>query len=73
MDGADLASDTRSKGVEDSQDTNMSVLEGLTSTLAQLAKASETQTAMLASLKEDLLLCTDSDEDGEAVQISTPP
>ena len=68
MDGADLASDTRSKGVEDSQDTNMSVLEGLTSTLAQLAKASETQTAMLASLKEDLLLRTDSDEDGEAVQ-----
>ena len=65
MDGADLASDTRSKGVEDSQDTNMSVLEGLTSTLAQLAKASETQTA---SLKEDLLLRTDSDEDGEAVQ-----
>ena len=45
----------------------MSVLEGLTSTLAQLAKASETQTAMLASLKEDLLR-TDSDEDGEAVQ-----
>ncbi|CAH3159241.1 unnamed protein product, partial [Porites lobata] len=37
-------------------------------TLAQLAKASETQTAMLASLKEDLLLGTDSDEDGEAVQ-----
>ena len=67
MDGTDLASDTRSKGVEDSQDTNMSVLEGLTSTLAQLAKASETQTAMLASLKEDLLR-TDSDEDGEAVQ-----
>ncbi|CAH3040412.1 unnamed protein product, partial [Porites lobata] len=46
----------------------MSVLEGLTSTLAQLAKASETQTAMLATLKEDLLLGTDSDEDGEAVQ-----
>ena len=46
----------------------MSVLEGLTSTLAPLAKASETQTAMLASLKEDLLLRTDSDEDGEAVQ-----
>ena len=68
MDGADLASDTMSKGVEDSQDTNRSVLEGLTSTLAQLAKASETQTAMLASLKEDLLLRTDSDEDGEAVQ-----
>lgn len=68
MDGADLASDTRSKGVEDSQDTNMSVLEGLTSTWAQLAKASETQTAMLASLKEDLLLRTDSDEDGEAAQ-----
>ena len=66
MDGADLASDTRSKGVEDSQDTNMSVLEGLTSTLAQLAKALETQTTMLASLKEDLLR-TDSDEDGEAV------
>ena len=42
MDGVDLASDTRSKGIEDSQDTNMSVLEGLTSTLAQLAKASET-------------------------------
>ena len=68
MDGADLASDTRSKGVKDSQDTNMSVLEGLTSTLAQLAKASETQTAMLATLKEHLLLGTDSDEDGEAVQ-----
>ena len=34
--------------------------------MAQLAKASETQTAMLTSLKEDILLCPDSDEEEES-------
>ena len=44
----------------------MAVLQGLAATLAQLAKASETQTAMLASLKEDIILRADSDEDEES-------
>ena len=47
-------------------DNNMAVLQGLTATLAQLAKASETQTAMIASLKEDIILRADSDEGEES-------
>ena len=38
----------------------------ITATLAQLAKASETQTTVLASLKEDLILRADSDEGEES-------
>ena len=41
------------------------ILQGLNDTLVQLTKASETQTAALSSLKEDILLRTDSDEEAE--------
>ena len=41
------------------------ILKGLNDTLAQLTKDSETQTAMLTSLKEDILLHPDSDEEAE--------
>ena len=41
------------------------ILKGLNDTVAQLAKASETQTATLTSLKEDILLRSDSDEEAE--------
>ena len=46
-------------------DNNMAVLQGLTATLAQLAKA-KTQMVMLASLKEDIILRADSDKGEES-------
>ena len=39
--------------------------------LAQLAKASETQTATLTSLKEDILLRSDSDEEAQEEDSNT--
>ena len=52
--------------VDQSSPNSMAViLKGLTDTLAQLTKASETETATLASLKEDILLCPDSDEEAD--------
>ena len=57
---------SKSNGTDHPLDNNMAVLQRLTATLAQLAKASETQTAMLASLKEDIILRADSDEDEES-------
>ena len=56
----------KNNGPDHPPDNNMAVLQGLTATLAQLAKASETQTAMLASLKEDIILRADSDEGEES-------
>ena len=56
---------SNSNGTDHPPDNNMAVLQGLTATLAQLAKASETQTTMLASLKEDIILRADSDEGEE--------
>ena len=47
------------------------VLQGLTATLAQLAKASETQTATLASLKDDTLLRPDTDDVDEEMETGT--
>ena len=47
------------------------ILKGLNDTLVQLAKASETQTATLTSLKEDILLRTDSDEEAEEEDSNT--
>ena len=52
-------------GDQSSQKSMAVILQGLTDTLVQLAKASETQTAALSSLKEDILLRTDSDEEAE--------
>ena len=48
-----------SDAVDPSPDTHTAVLQELTAALAQLAKASETQTAKPASLKEDILLRAD--------------
>ena len=50
---------------QSSQNSMAVILKGLNDTLVQLAKASETQTATLTSLKEDILLRTDSDEEAE--------
>ena len=50
---------------QSSQNSIAVILKGLNDTLAQLAKASETQTATLTSLKEDILLRSDSDEEAE--------
>ena len=52
-------------GDQSSQNNMAVILQGLNDTLVQLAKASETQTATLTSLKEDILLRTDSDEEAE--------
>ena len=75
MDQANLESATQRNNATDhalqktnkqtNTDTNMVVLQGITASLAQIAKAAETKTEMLASLKEDILLRTDSDEDEE--------
>ena len=61
----------RTNDTDPTPNNNMAVLQGLTATLAQLAKASETQTAILASLKEDILLRTDSDEEQKRGQSGT--
>ena len=61
----------RTNDTDHPSNNNMAVLQGVTATLAQLAKASETQTAILASLKEDILLRTDSDEEQERGQSGT--
>ena len=52
-------------GDQSSQNSMAVILQGLNDTLAQLTKASETQMVMLTSLKEDILLRTDSDEEAE--------
>ena len=49
----------------DQSPNNMKFLKGLNDTLVQQTKASETQMAMLASLKEDILFCFESDEEEE--------
>ena len=54
-----------------SQNSMAVILKGLNDTLAQLTKASETQTATLASLKEDILLRPDSDEEAEEDESNT--
>ena len=52
--------------VDQSSENSMAViLKGLNDTLAQVTKASETQTATLTSLKEDILLRSESDEEAE--------
>ena len=48
-----------------SQNTMAAILRGLNDTLAQLTKASEKQTATLTSLKDDILLRPESDEEAE--------
>ena len=52
-------------GDQSSQNSMAVILQGLNDTLVQLTKASETQTATLTSLKEDILLRTDPDEEAE--------
>ena len=47
------------------------ILKGLIDTLAQLTKASETQTATLASRKEDILIRPDSDEEADEDESNT--
>ena len=47
------------------------ILKGLNNTMAQLTKASETQTATLASLEEDILLRPDSDEEADEDESNT--
>ena len=47
------------------------ILQGLTATLAQLAKDSATQTATLAILKEDILLRPDTDEVDDEMETGT--
>lgn len=66
MDQLSLESNTEqsSDAVDPSTDTHTAVIQGLNATLAQFAEASETQTAMLASLKA-ILLRADSDEEVE--------
>ena len=54
-----------------SQNSMAVILKGLNDTLVQRAKASETQTATLTSLKEDILLCTDSNEEAEEEDSNT--
>ena len=56
---------------QSSQNSMAVILKGLNDTLAQLAKASETQTATLTSLKEDILLRSDSDEEAEEEDSNT--
>jgi len=48
---------------QSSQNSMAVILKGLSATLVQLTKASETQTATLASLKEDILLRPESDKE----------
>jgi len=55
----------RSCATKNKQTNKYGHQHGITASLAQLAKAAETKTEMLASLKEDILLRTDSDEDEE--------
>lgn len=54
MDQLSLESNTEqsSDAVDPSTDTHTAVIQGLNATLAQFAEASETRTAMLASLKK---------------------
>ena len=58
--------------VEQSSQNSMAViLKGLNDTVAQLTKASETQTVTLASLKEDILIRPDSDEEADENESNT--
>ena len=54
-----------------SQNSMAVIIEGLNDTLAPLTKASETQTATLASLKEDILLRSDSDKEADQDESNT--
>ena len=56
---------------QSSQNSMAVILKGLNDTLVQLAKASEMHTATLTSLKEDILLHTDSDEEAEEEDSNT--
>ena len=56
---------------QSSQNSMAVILKGLNDTLAQLTKASQTQTATLASLKEDILIRPDSDEEADEDQSNT--
>ena len=56
---------------QSSQNSMAVILKGLNDTLSQLAKPSETQTATLTSLKEDILLRSDSDEEAEEEDSNT--
>ena len=58
-------------GDQSSQNSMAVILQGLNDTLVQLTKASETQTAMLTSLKEDILLRTDSDQEAEEEDLNS--
>ena len=56
---------------QSSQNSMAVILKGLNDTLAQLTKASQTQTATLASLKEDILIRPDSDEEADEDESNT--
>ena len=55
--------------VDQSSQNSMAV--GLNNTFVQFTKASETQTATLANIKEDILLCPQSDEEKEKEDSNT--
>ncbi|PFX15682.1 hypothetical protein AWC38_SpisGene20092 [Stylophora pistillata] len=61
---ADLSSETRENDRGTTEVNIATVLQGLQTTLAQLAKNSELQTEAIQNWKEDILLCSD-DEDSE--------
>lgn len=61
---ADLSSETRENDRGTTEVNMATVLQGLQTTLAQLAKNSELQTEAIQNWKEDILLCSD-DEDSE--------
>ena len=56
---------------QSSQNSMAVILKEFNDTLAQLTKASETQTATLASLKEDILIRPDSDEEADEEESNT--
>lgn len=56
---------------QSSQNTMVAILRGLNDTLEQLTKASEKQTAMLTSLKDNILLRPESDEEAEKEDSNT--
>ena len=61
---ADLSRETRENDRGTTEVNMATVLQGLQTTLAQLAKNSELQTEAIQNLKEDFLLCS-GDEDSE--------
>lgn len=70
---ADLSSETRENDRGTTEVNMATVLQGLQTTLAQLAKNSELQTEAIQNWKEDILLCSDDEgsEDTPAIDDNT--